>query len=67
MAHEGYIFVVDGFEVGEVGGGGPLRWCKEVTVEGLGRVADLVVCGEVDLFAVVDGVGCYFGVEAGVS
>jgi len=67
VAHEGYIFAVDGFEVGEVGRRGPLCWGKEVTVEGLGRVADLVVCGEVDLFAVVDGVGCYFGVEAGVS
>ena len=50
-----------------MGRGRPLRRSEEVAVERLRGLTDGVVGGEVDLFAVIDGVGCYLGVKAGVT
>lgn len=48
-------------------GRGPLCGREEVAVEGLGGSSNVVVGGEVDLFAMIDCMGCYFGVEARVA
>ena len=67
IPHLVYVIAVCGFEIRHVGRRGPLGGSEEVAVERLGGFADGVVGGEVDLFAVVDGMGCYFCVKAGVS
>lgn len=46
---------------------GPKTWGQEIVVERIGREGNGVWCGEIDLFALVDCVGCDFGGERRVA